>query len=58
MRPLIILNDPPYGAERNYSGTCMDARGLAEAEIAPGTRRSTTDGLTAAAIATDKVLVF
>jgi len=58
MRPFIILSDPPCGTERNYSGTCMDARGLAEAEIAPGTRRSTTDRLAAAAIATDKVLVF
>ncbi len=39
-------------------GTCMDARGLAEAEIAPGTRRSTMDELAAATIAADKVLIF
>lgn len=72
MKSLIILNDPPYGTERSYNGlrlvlgkgtvllcgTCMGARGLAEAEIAPGTRRSTMDELVAAAIAADKVLVF
>ncbi len=117
MKPLIILNDPPYGTERSYNGlrlanalqkndaraevtvflmadavlcakagqktpdgfyniermlrrvvlgkgtvlpcgTCMDARGLAEAGIAPGTRRSTMDELAAATIAADKVLVF
>lgn len=39
-------------------GTRMDARGLAEAEIAPGARRSTMDELAAATIAADKVLVF
>lgn len=39
-------------------GTCMDARGLAETEIAPGTRRSTMDELSAATISADKVLVF
>jgi uncharacterized protein involved in oxidation of intracellular sulfur len=39
-------------------GTCMDARGLAEAEIAEGARRSTMDELSQAAIAADKVLVF
>lgn len=40
------------------SGTCMDARGLAEAEIVAGARRSTMDALAAATIAADKVLVF
>ncbi|WP_296339172.1 DsrE family protein [Reyranella sp.] len=39
-------------------GTCMDARGLAEAEIVPGTRCSTMDGLAAATIVADKMLVF
>jgi uncharacterized protein involved in oxidation of intracellular sulfur len=39
-------------------GTCMDARGLGEAEISPGTHRSTMDELAAATIAADKVLVF
>lgn len=39
-------------------GTCMDARGLTEAEMMEGVRRSTMDELAAATIAADKVLVF
>jgi uncharacterized protein involved in oxidation of intracellular sulfur len=39
-------------------GTCMDARGLGEAEIVQGARRSTMDELAKATLAADKVLVF
>jgi uncharacterized protein involved in oxidation of intracellular sulfur len=39
-------------------GTCLDARGIAEAEIMEGARRSTMDELAAATIAADKILVF
>lgn len=39
-------------------GTCMDARGLSEAEMMEGARRSTMDELAANTIAADKVLVF
>jgi uncharacterized protein involved in oxidation of intracellular sulfur len=39
-------------------GTCLDARGIAEAEIMEGARRSTMDELAAATIAADRVLVF
>jgi uncharacterized protein involved in oxidation of intracellular sulfur len=39
-------------------GTCMDARGMAEAELMAGARRSTMDELAAAAVEADKVLVF
>lgn len=39
-------------------GTCMDARGVTEAEIIEGARRSTMDELAAATTAADKVLVF
>ncbi len=39
-------------------GTCMDARGLAEAELLSGARRSTMDELATATLAADKVLVF
>jgi uncharacterized protein involved in oxidation of intracellular sulfur len=39
-------------------GTCMDARGLKDAEIAAGTRRSTMDELAAATVEADKLLVF
>ena len=39
-------------------GTCMDARGLAEAEMLTGARRSSMDELAVATAAADKVLVF
>ena len=39
-------------------GTCMDARGLADAEMMAGARRSTMDELAAGTLAADKVLVF
>jgi uncharacterized protein involved in oxidation of intracellular sulfur len=39
-------------------GTCMDARGMTEAETMAGARRSTMDELSAATVAADKVLVF
>jgi uncharacterized protein involved in oxidation of intracellular sulfur len=39
-------------------GTCMDARGLSDAELMAGARRSTMDELAAATIEADKVLVF
>ena len=39
-------------------GICMDARGLTDAELMEGARRSTMDELAAATLAADKVLVF
>lgn len=39
-------------------GTCMDARGLTEADIIAGAKRSTMNDLAAATVAADKVLVF
>jgi uncharacterized protein involved in oxidation of intracellular sulfur len=39
-------------------GTCMDARGLTDAELMAGARRSTMDELAAATLAADKLLVF
>jgi uncharacterized protein involved in oxidation of intracellular sulfur len=39
-------------------GTCMEARGLSEADMMEGVRRSTKDELAADPIAADKVLVF
>ena len=38
--------------------TCMDARGLTDAEIMPGAKRSSMDALAAAVLEADKVLVF
>ena len=39
-------------------GTCMDARGLAEADLVEGAARSTMDELGQLTVAADKVLVF
>lgn len=39
-------------------GTCMDARGLNDAELVDGARRSTMDQLASATVEADKVLVF
>jgi uncharacterized protein involved in oxidation of intracellular sulfur len=39
-------------------GTCMDARGLDDAALMEGARRSTMDELATAAAGADKVLVF
>jgi len=39
-------------------GTCMDARGMAETELAEGTHRSTMDELTTWAQWADKMIVF
>jgi len=39
-------------------GSCMDARGIKDAEIVEGTRRSTLDELTELTATADKVLVF
>ena len=39
-------------------GTCMDARGLDDAGLMTGARRSTMDALAAATIEADKVMVF
>ena len=39
-------------------GTCMDARGLTEAEVVEGARRSTMDELAERTLAADNVLVF
>jgi len=39
-------------------GTCMDARGMTEAEIVPGAKRSTLAELADWTAAADKVLVY
>jgi uncharacterized protein involved in oxidation of intracellular sulfur len=46
------------GGEVLLCGTCMDARGLADAELAEGTRRSTLDELAERTLAAERVLVF
>lgn len=39
-------------------GSCIEARGIGETELAQGARRSTMDELTAWTLEADKVLVF
>lgn len=46
------------GAEIGVCGTCMDARGISEADLVAGAHRSTMDELTAWTIAADKAIVF
>jgi uncharacterized protein involved in oxidation of intracellular sulfur len=41
-----------------FCGTCMDARGLSDAEIVAGVRRSSMDELASRTLEADKVLVF
>jgi len=45
-------------AEVGVCGTCMDARGIADAELVEGSRRSTLAELTAWTQWADKVIVF
>ena len=46
------------GARIGVCGSCMDARGIAEPELAEGTRRSSMDELTAWTLETEKVITF
>jgi len=46
------------GGDIGVCGTCMDARGIAEVELAEGCRRSTMEELTEWTQGADKVLVF
>jgi uncharacterized protein involved in oxidation of intracellular sulfur len=39
-------------------GTCMDARGISDAELMQGARRSSMDELANATVEADKVLIF
>jgi uncharacterized protein involved in oxidation of intracellular sulfur len=46
------------GGEIGVCGSCMDARGITDAELADGTRRSSMEELTNWTQASDRVLVF
>jgi uncharacterized protein involved in oxidation of intracellular sulfur len=46
------------GVEVGVCGTCMDARGMADGELAEGTKRCTLGQLTDWTVWADKVLVF
>jgi uncharacterized protein involved in oxidation of intracellular sulfur len=47
-----------HGGTVGVCGSCIDARGIAEAELIEGARRSTLDELTAWTLEADKVLTF
>ncbi len=47
-----------HGAEIGVCGTCMDARGITEAELAEGARRGTLEQLTDWTRWAEKTLVF
>jgi len=47
-----------HGAEVGVCGTCMDARGMTDDELAEGPRRSTLEELTEWTAWADKVIVF
>jgi uncharacterized protein involved in oxidation of intracellular sulfur len=47
-----------HGAEIGVCGTCMDARGISEGEVAEGARRSTLEQLTDWTLWAERVLVF
>lgn len=46
------------GGEIGVCGTCMDARGITEGELADGTHRSTLEALTDWVQWADRTLVF
>lgn len=47
-----------HGAEVGVCGTCMDARGIGESELAEGARRGTLEQLTDWTTWADRTLVF
>ena len=55
---LMLKGPSRHGAEVGVCGTCMDARGISEAELAEGAKRSTLEQLTDWTAWADKALVF
>ncbi|MEK6606858.1 MAG: DsrE family protein [Myxococcota bacterium] len=47
-----------HGARIGVCGTCMDARGITEAELVEGAHRSSMDELTGWTVGADKAIVF
>ncbi|MCU7864109.1 MAG: DsrE family protein [Candidatus Thiodiazotropha sp. (ex Lucinoma borealis)] len=54
----LMLNAVIRKGEVLLCGTCMDARGITDEDIAVGARRSTMQALAERTLAADKVLVF
>jgi uncharacterized protein involved in oxidation of intracellular sulfur len=55
---VMLRSAAKHGAEIGVCGTCMDARGITEAELAEGSRRSTLEQLTDWTQWAEKTLVF
>lgn len=55
---LMLRSVVRQGGEIGACGTCMDARGITDTELAEGCRRSTMDELTDWTQHADRVLVF
>jgi uncharacterized protein involved in oxidation of intracellular sulfur len=47
-----------HGGTVGVCGTCLDARGIRETDLIPGTHRSSMDELTIWAMEADKVITF
>jgi uncharacterized protein involved in oxidation of intracellular sulfur len=55
----VMLKGPSrHNTDIGVCATCMDARGIAETELAAGAKRSTLEQLTDWTVWADKVLVF
>lgn len=54
----MLKNVVRHGGEIGVCGTCLDARGIVEAELIEGTHRSTLEQLTDWTQWADRVLVF
>lgn len=55
---VMLKNVQKHGGEIGVCGSCMDARGIGEAELTEGTKRSSLDELTSWTREADKVIVF
>ncbi len=55
---VMLRNVVRNNGEIGVCGTCMDARGIGEAEVAEGARRSTLEELTDWTLWADKVITF
>lgn len=55
---VMLKNVVRHDGEVGVCGTCMDARGIAEAELEDGCHRSTLDQLAEWTTTSDRVLVF
>jgi uncharacterized protein involved in oxidation of intracellular sulfur len=56
----VMLQGPAthHGVEVSVCGTCMDARGIADTELAEGTKRGSLSQLTDWTVWSDRTLVF